>query len=161
MNLVFNASPVIVLAKAGLLGAILELGDSVKIPEVVVKEILRAGDANDPAKIGFEGSGSPFERVVSPVFPDFLAAWDLGSGESAVIAIAAATPNAVAVLDDLAGRRCAQAHGIPIIGTLGLLLLAKKRGVIPSVSEAISAVKAAGLFVSEAVASEIRGKADE
>jgi len=52
MTLVFNASPIIVLAKAGLLEAILPLGEPVKVPQAVVDEILRANDVDDPAKLG-------------------------------------------------------------------------------------------------------------
>jgi predicted nucleic acid-binding protein len=161
MILVFNASPVIVLAKAGLLETILQLGDSLLIPKAVIDEVLRVDDVMDPARLWFEGSGAPFERIPTPSTPPFLAAWDLGRGESAVIAIASPIPGAVAVLDDLAGRRCAQAHGIPIIGTLGLILLAKKRGLLPSASAAIMAVTRAGLYVSAAAATEIRAKAGE
>ena len=74
MTLVFNASPVIVLAKAGLLEAISAVGDSVKIPQAVVDEIQRADDANDPAKLWFEGSRGPFQRVANPSIPPFFAA---------------------------------------------------------------------------------------
>lgn len=161
MTLIFNASPVIVLAKAGLLETISAVGDSLKIPQAVVDEIQRVDDVNDPAKLWFEGSGLPFQRVSNPPIPPFLVAWDLGEGESAVIATAAAIPGALAVLDDLAARRCAEAHGIPRIGTLGLLLLAKKRYILPSVTDAIRAVTVAGLYVSEAIATEIRMKAGE
>jgi hypothetical protein len=51
MTLVFNASPVIVLAKAGLLDAILLIGDLVQIPQAVVDEIQRVDDPNDPARL--------------------------------------------------------------------------------------------------------------
>ena len=161
MTLVFNASPVIVLAKAGLLNPLSHLGSPALIPQAVVDEILKVDDATDPAKLWFEGSGFPFQRVANPHIPPFLAAWDLGAGESAVIAVAAPIPSAVAVLDDLAARRCAQAHDIPIIGTLGLILLAKKHGIIPTASAAITAVINAGLFVSDATVAEIRNKAGE
>jgi len=161
MILVFNASPVIVLAKTGLLEAIVPLGETVKVPQAVVDEILRADDASDPATLWFKQSGAPFQRVSNPAIPAFLAAWDIGAGETAVIAVASSTPGAVAVLDDLAARRCAQAHGIPVIGTMGLLLLAKKREVLPSVTQAIRSVITAGLYVSEAIAAEVRAQAGE
>jgi predicted nucleic acid-binding protein len=162
MTFVFNASPVIVLAKAGLLEAIATLGDAVAIPQAVLDEVLQTDEADDPAKRWFERSpSSPFAILTASSTPPFLAAWDLGHGESAVIAIAAEIPNAIAVLDDLAGRRCAQAHGIPIIGTLGLLLLAKKRGAIPSVAAATQSVISAGLYVSDALAATIRASANE
>lgn len=161
MTFVFNASPVIVLAKAGLLDVVSQVGDSALIPQAVVDEILRVDDPQDPARTWFEGSGLPFQRVPNPSIPPFLAAWDLGAGESAVIAVASSIPETMAVLDDLAGRRCAQAHGIPIIGTLGLILLFKKCGAIPTASPAIAAVMNAGLFVSESTLAEIRAKSGE
>ncbi|MFN6479286.1 hypothetical protein [Nostoc sp. DedQUE07] len=37
-----------------------------------------------------------------------------------------------AIVDDRATRRCGQALGINTIGTGGLLILAKRRGLIPS-----------------------------
>jgi predicted nucleic acid-binding protein len=88
-------------------------------------------------------------------------AWDLGAGESAVISLTEATPGAVAVLDDLAARRCAQAIGLKIIGTLGLVLMAKRAGVIPSASQALDAIVAAGLFISPHHLETIRIQAGE
>ena len=70
-------------------------------------------------------------------------------------------PGAVAVLDDLAGRRCAQALGLPIIGTLGLVLKAKLTGLIPSASEALDAITAAGLYISPHHLETIRLQAGE
>ncbi len=65
-----------------------------------------------------------------------IAALDLGAGESEVLSLALGLSGYHAVLDDAAGRRSAEALGIPFIGTGGLLLLAKKEGLIPSVGEA-------------------------
>ena len=49
MTLVFNASPIIVLAKAGLLDSILGLASRVMIPRHVSDEIYRFKDPTDPA----------------------------------------------------------------------------------------------------------------
>ncbi|MBC7816507.1 MAG: DUF3368 domain-containing protein [Planctomycetaceae bacterium] len=43
-------------------------------------------------------------------------------------------PGSVAVLDDGPARRAAGQLGIPFTGTLGLLLDAKQRGLIPAVA---------------------------
>jgi predicted nucleic acid-binding protein len=88
-------------------------------------------------------------------------AWDLGAGESAVISLTNATSDAVAVLDDLAARRCAQAMGLRMIGTLGLILMAKQRGLIESATHALEAVTAAGLFISSRHLDAIRIQAGE
>ena len=44
------------------------------------------------------------------------------------------TPGSVAVLDDRDARRVARQLGIPLTGALGLLLDAKRGGLIPAVA---------------------------
>lgn len=160
MILVFNASPVIVLAKAGLLEPFAKLGDPSIVPQMVVEEILKANDPLDPACAMFRAPQSLMEVIPAAPMSEWIAGWDLGAGEGAVISIASAR-GAVAVLDDLAARRCAQAHGLAMTGTLGLVLLAKKRGVIERVGPALDAVVDAGLYISPRVLAEVRAKAGE
>ena len=74
---------------------------------------------------------TPWLTVVDPpAVPPIIQAWDLGAGESSVLAWAFANPGTLAILDDLAARRCAATLRIPVRGTLGLVLLAKQRGRI-------------------------------
>lgn len=96
-----------------------------------------------------------------PQISDFVSAWGLGAGESSVISLAETLPKATVVLDDLAARRCAMAVGLPVTGTLGLLLLAKQVGRIEKVAPALDAVVEAGLFVAERHLNAIREKAGE
>jgi predicted nucleic acid-binding protein len=58
---------------------------------------------------------------------------DLGRGEASVLALALESPYAVVILDDALGRRAAELLGVRMTGTLGLLLDAKKRGLIPHI----------------------------
>ena len=148
MILVINASPLIVLSKAGLMDAILELLSDLVIPEPVAHEVAQAKDPTDPAKI-WMGNQAHLLKPPPPTTP-FLTAWDLGAGETAVIAIAQSRSGSIAVLDDLAARRCAQALGLQVIGTLGIILAAKRRKILPAVKPALDAVVAAGMFISDA-----------
>lgn len=66
-----------------------------------------------------------------------------------------------AVLDDLAGRRCGQALGLPVTGTLGVLLLAKEEGHLPKVKPVVDALLDAGLQVSDALLDEVLRRAGE
>ncbi len=161
MILVFNASPLIVLAKAGLLDRLIVLGNPARVPQAVVDEILRVDDENDPARRWLERDPVLIEVVPTPPMSPFLAAWDLGAGESAVISLAAEQSGSVVVLDDLAARRCAEAHGIPFTGTLGLVLVAKRWGLIDSAGEALELIVSAGLHISPRVLADIRAKAGE
>ena len=90
-----------------------------------------------------------------------VAAFDLGSGESEVLSLALSVPEYHAVLDDATGRRCAQALGIPFTGTGGLLLLAKKEGLIPAVGEALGKLVEAGLWLAPGVRRLLLYKAGE
>lgn len=55
------------------------------------------------------------------------------------------------MVDDAAARRCDRTLGIPTLGTGGTLVLAKQRGLIPSVSTALQALKNSGLWLSDLV----------
>jgi predicted nucleic acid-binding protein len=159
MTLVFNASPLIVLAKSGLIDQLLPLADQVWIPQAVADEVHDIKSSTDPATQWLAGKNPPIhpQTQISP----FVLAWDLGAGESEVISVTGKISGSTAVLDDLSARRCAQAMGIQITGTLGLILLAKRKGLIPSVSPALDAVVAAGLFVTNHHLDAIRIAAGE
>jgi predicted nucleic acid-binding protein len=150
---VLNASPVIILARSGFLDLVPKLVSSPLIPRAVVNEI-QAGNADDPA---LEFLSSPSWLAIVDLNPPLspLAIWRLGQGESEVLEYARRNPGTVAVLDDKAARRSATALNIPVIGTLGLLLAAKKSGLLASLEAAIDRVKSSGLFVDDAVASRI------
>jgi predicted nucleic acid-binding protein len=57
--------------------------------------------------------------------------WDLGPGESQVIALCISGSRS-AVLDDRPARRCAAAHNVPVIGTPGIVLRLKEKRLIES-----------------------------
>lgn len=87
-------------------------------------------------------------------------AWNLGSGESEVLSYALNHPGVRAMVDDAAARRCARTEGIPI-GTGGAIVLAKRRGLIPTVSSSIEALRDAGLCLSDDLVSLLKQQAGE
>lgn len=72
--------------------------------------------------------------------------WDLGPGESQVIAHGLAGSRWV-VLDDRAARRCAVSHGLPVIGSLGVVLRSKQRGLLDEAQPWLTKLIEAGMFV--------------
>jgi predicted nucleic acid-binding protein len=146
---VVNASPLIYLSHAGLFDLLLAAGPALVVPEAVATEIQHRGPS-DPTVRAI--SGAPWLTVVPGVpVPQAIQAWDLGSGESAVLAWAQAHAPSVAIIDDQAGRRCAVALGIPIIGTLGLALLAKKSGRIAAARPIVVRLQLAGMYLADDV----------
>lgn len=65
---------------------------------------------------------------------------DLGSGETEVLLLALESPGMIAVLDDALARRVAGMLEVPFTGTLGLLVDAKKIGLISTVRPLLDAL---------------------
>jgi predicted nucleic acid-binding protein len=146
VTFVLNASPLIVLAKAGIMvEQLVPPGATILVPESVINEILNGEEEDDPAKTWIRHH--PGARCPNPIVQEFVLAWDLGAGESAVISLAETIPGSTAVLDDLAARRCAQASGIQITGTIGLILEARRQGLIDNILPFLDQVVTAGLFI--------------
>lgn len=83
-----------------------------------------------------------------PPLPELLA-WDLGSGETAVLALAMAEKGWSVILDDAAARKCARSFSISMKGTLAIVILAKKHGLIDSAAELLRALIAGGFRVDD------------
>jgi predicted nucleic acid-binding protein len=75
----------------------------------------------------------------------------LGPGESAVIELARSFADSAAVIDDLAGRRCAEAFGLALRGTVGLVLAAKWAGRLPVARPVLERLRDNGMYLSDAV----------
>ena len=65
------------------------------------------------------------------------------------------------LLDDRAGRMAAERLNIPATGLIGLLLIAKERGIIAKVSELISGLREQGYWLSDRVMDIARQLAGE
>ena len=143
---VLNASPLIVLANAGHEGLIRQLADEIIVPQAVAGEIL-AGPPNDRARQQI--ASGDWLVTQTPDATDELLAWDLGAGETAVISYALAKPGWTAILDDGAARRCARSLSVPLKGTLGIILLAKRRGLITAAAPVLEAIRQRGFRLDE------------
>jgi predicted nucleic acid-binding protein len=146
---VVNASPLIYLTAVERLDLLRLAGDEVLVPRSVADEVRRWGDA-DPA-VRALGNTPWLEVVETPTVPTSVEVWNLGAGESAVLSYALAHPGVQAIMDDLAGRRCAIVHHVEVRGCLGLVLVAKQRGVIPLARPVVEALREAGLYLSDSV----------
>ncbi len=155
---VFNASPLILLGKAGELEWIPRLGEVV-VPQPVADEI-NAGAADDAARVWLSGREA---RLIRPPIsvPAKLAERRLGAGETAVLAWAKANPAFEAVLDDSAARRTAKSMGLTIRGTLSLIVLAKRRRLIPVCAPVFEKLRRAGLFLTEPLVAQALSAAGE
>lgn len=92
-----------------------------------------------------------------PALPEILA-WDLGKGETAVLSYALTNPGWTAIIDDRAARKCAMSFSIPIKGTLAVVILAKKHGLVDSAADVLRSLQAAGIRLDNQMIRDILKK---
>lgn len=90
-----------------------------------------------------------------------LAVQALDPGEAEVVALALELGTKDVVLDDLDARRYARRSGLEPIGTLGLLLAARRARIIQAISPEIEALRRAGFHASEELVQFILAEAEE
>lgn len=74
---------------------------------------------------------------------------ELDSGEASAIALALKNPGSRIILDERKGRNVAKRLGLKVIGTLGLIVRAKQKGIIPSGKEVLDKLENHGFWLSE------------
>jgi uncharacterized protein len=127
---VSNASPLIALEQIGQLGLLEQLFSSIVIPPAVVREI--SPSVTLPVWVT--------EQILSQAVGPRILSASLGAGESEAISLALEVQARLLILDDRPARRLAQALGLPIIGTLGVLLAAKQRNLLPAIRPRLDAL---------------------
>lgn len=146
---VLNASPIIVLARAGQESLFDALADEV-VPRAVAEEI-EAGPVDDPARRAI--ASGQLALVDAAPAPEVLA-WDLGVGETPVLSYALEESEWTAILDDAAVRKCAESFKLPFRGTLAVVILAKQRALIPSAADVLRSLLGSGFRPDEGVIRE-------
>jgi predicted nucleic acid-binding protein len=144
-----DASPLIHLARTGNLPLLQVLAPALVVPEPVLEEI-RAKGTDDATVRAVQDMA--WLSVVQPPASSSLRRWDLGKGEASVLAWALSRPGTVAVLDDQKARTYAGSLGISFIGTLGIVLRAKRQGVLSRARPVIEDLIARGMYLSRSLA---------
>ena len=87
---------------------------------------------------------------------------DLDRGEAESIALALTLNAELLLLDEKDGRHAAQRLGLRVLGTLGILLEAKQKGLLPAIHPLLDALRQkAGFYVSNRVYHHLLELADE
>jgi predicted nucleic acid-binding protein len=146
-KIVINTSPLIVLFKSQLTYLLPQLFTEIIITAGVWGEIVKAGKI-DIASQSLPNANWAKQVTISEISALILP-WGIDLGESEVLTFALENIGYRAVIDDAAAaRKVAKSLNIPFMGTLGILFLAKKQGLITSLDEPIEALQKSGLWLS-------------
>jgi uncharacterized protein len=80
---------------------------------------------------------------------------DLDRGETEVIALAQELDADLVVIDERLGRRHARRLGLPLTGTLGVLLKAKSRGLIQEITPLLAAIRQEGIRLGDELVEKV------
>ena len=137
-----NTSPLQYLYQSDGLELLPELFSQVQVPEAVAGELDEGRRRNlhlpDPTSLRWLTVRSVRDNTLMPLVTN------LGGGEREVLALGLETPDALLILDDRRARRHALALGLKISGTLGVILLAKERGILEAVKPVLDRLEALG-----------------
>lgn len=158
-QVIADASPLIGLAGIEAFDLLRGLFGRVTVAEAVYNEVL-AGAAL-PGAAELEAAVEHDWVDVVPVGIDAEFA-DLGEGEACTLTLAAKRGAACLVLmDESLGRSHAKEHGIPVAGLVGVLLDAKRAGLIPEIRPFTDRLAETHFRISEDIVREVLAQAGE
>jgi uncharacterized protein len=152
MECVTNTSPLIAFSAAGCLEILRSVSPRVWAPQAVFHEIVTHGAGwNEAIQAQDELIRGSWIRCAE--VGDSQRLRELrdrlgGSGEAEAIVLAAERGLPV-LLDELAGRRAASALGLKVIGSLGILRLAKSAGAIDRIRPVVMRMVGCGIYFGD------------
>jgi uncharacterized protein len=152
-EVICDTSPLQYLHQLGLLHLLPALASRVVVPPSVNAELSVGRDLGvqlpDLSQLDWVTIRRPVSEPALPLVRD------LGAGETEALMLALEHPGTIVVLDDALARRVAESLRIPFTGTLGILLDAKKLGLIQAVQPQLARLQELGFRLSAQTRSSV------
>ena len=147
--IVSDTSCLILLHKIGLITLLKSLFGKITITSTISKEF----ENKLPDFISIE---DPKDKMYQRILEGFL-----DPGEASAIALALEKEDCLLIMDESKGRREAQLLKLNVTGTIGILITAKEKGIIESISNVIDKINQTDFRISEALILEAKRRCDE
>jgi len=145
---VSNASPIMNLATVGQTNLLEQLYGGIFVPDAVFQELTAIGSARPDSTIPQALSRIATRSVANRSLVDSLLL-ELDVGEAEAIVLAVETRADLLLLDERRGRTVAARMGLKHIGLLGVLVEAKRKGLLSAVKPVLDDLIAkAGFWVA-------------
>lgn len=147
MLVVADASPLILLGRLGLLDLLPQLYDRVVAPRAVLQEVL--GEEEDLPG-GRAVREAAWLEILEVADEDTLHAslqGELDAGEAAAIALAKQLEADILLIDERQGRSLAKQLGVEVRGTLGILVKARREGLLKELQPVLERLKEEGAWL--------------
>lgn len=140
---IVNNTPLVTFWAIGRLDILRSLFDEILIPAAVRDEFLATEKESRRRTLREESWIRVVEVQNSRRIQSFVG---LDAGETEVLVLAEEQDASLVLIDERKARRFAERMGLPISGTLGILLLAKEEKVISAIAPVLRKIQEAGLY---------------
>lgn len=147
--IVSDTSCLILLAKLGRIGLLKSLYGKITVTKTVRDEFGKVL----PEFVEIE---NPKNKNYQKILESFL-----DPGEASAMALALEKEECLLIIDESKGRRKARQLGLNYTGTLGILAVAKEKGLIDSVTEIVNEIGKTDFRISEPLINELKRKSGE
>jgi predicted nucleic acid-binding protein len=147
--IVSDTSCLILLNKIGKISLLKALFGTITITSIIANEF--GENLHDFIKIE-----NPVDNRYQKILEGFL-----DKGEASAISLALEKEDCLLIIDELKGRKEARLIGLTITGTLGILIVAKEKGLIESISDVLERIKQTDFRISENLIRETLERCNE
>ncbi len=157
MLIIADSSALITLATCNCLELLEKVFEEIKVPQAVFDEITIKGKSQSELLYDYLK-----EKIVTVNLQEFIIdTGNLGKGELEAMALYKRLSANFLLIDDLRARKIARLNDINIIGSLGVLLFGKEKGLIDRIKPILDKLRTSELFISESLLRQIQKLANE
>jgi hypothetical protein len=150
MLVIADTSALVALAVCQRLHLLDVLFDEVRVPPAVHRE------CTVPGKPGADALGEYLrDKVADVALSEFvIAVTGLGQGELEAMALYRKLSADGLLVDDQRARKVARFNGMRVIGSVGVMLTARERGLIQALRPLLESIRRSGIHISDALVTE-------
>ena len=155
---VINNSPLVHLWTLNLLPLLRELYTDVWMPDEVQEEFLRTETIARRTSL----DNAPWIKTMSLTDSQSASVYDrLDRGEASVLALAKEHNARLVIIDEKKARGEARRIGLPVKGTVGILVEAKQKGLIDAIKPLLEALQDSGMYLEQSLVDKVLQLAGE
>jgi uncharacterized protein len=156
--LIADTGPLLALARVEFLESLSHMFAQVCVTQTVLNECLMKPGHADARRVQLALRMGWLVAVADPDVRASLLPLDRGEQTALEYAL---RHQAIVLIDEKLGRQAAKVHHLKMIGTLGILLLAKRRGLLSFIKPKLMELVASGYFLSDALIAQLLDLANE
>ncbi len=157
-HLVADTGPLLALARIQFLPILSQLFTPCWLTETIFAECTAKPESGDAIAVSRALQHHHLQLAADPVPRRAFASLDMGESTALELAV---RQGATILLDERRGREAAKSYGLTLIGTAGVVLLAKRQGLVSEVMPTIQHLEKSGYYLGELLMKQIRELANE